>query len=193
MFGRPDDVPGGSARSTATPVRGTRSSTATSAAVDWPASAFWKPISEAYPDAVILLSSRSSADAWYTSATDTIFEIMRRGPARRRRWDRMVTGMLGQFSPDLTTRAAESGVRAHNADVRATAAPERLVDWHPGDGWEPICTALDVPVPDAAFPHVNTPTSPVGMVVQGPPAVVIRARCGAGGPSLGWPGWVPST
>ena len=25
-----------------------------------------------------------------------------------------------------------------------------------GDGWEPLCTALGVPVPDEPFPHTNT-------------------------------------
>jgi Sulfotransferase domain len=32
----------------------------------------------------------------------------------------------------------------------------RLVEWRPGDGWEPICTALRVAVPDEPFPHVNS-------------------------------------
>ena len=65
----------------------------------------------------------------------------------------MVTGMLGQFTPDVNdAAAAKAAYERHNADVRANAAPERLVDWHPGDGWEPLCTALDVPVPDARLP-----------------------------------------
>ena len=127
------------------------------AAVDWPASGWWKPISEAYPDAIILLSTRSSADAWYQSATDTIFEIMRRGGQPDDAWNRMATGMLRQFTPDVNDAAAtKAAYERHNADVRAGAAPDRLVEWHPGDGWEPLCTALGVPVPDTEFPHVNT-------------------------------------
>jgi Sulfotransferase domain len=43
----------------------------------------------------------------------------------------------------------------HIADVRAAVPPERLVEWHPGDGWEPICAALDAPVPNEPFPHKN--------------------------------------
>ena len=42
------------------------------AAVDWPASAFWPELAEAFPDALILLSTRP-AEAWYKSAHDTIF------------------------------------------------------------------------------------------------------------------------
>jgi hypothetical protein len=31
----------------------------------------------------------------------------------------------------------------------------RRSDRSPGDGWEPICELLDLPVPDAPFPRVN--------------------------------------
>src|SRR5262245_4855487 len=34
------------------------------AAVDWPASAFWRELSEAFPDALVLLSTRDSAQTW---------------------------------------------------------------------------------------------------------------------------------
>jgi hypothetical protein len=44
----------------------------------------------------------------------------------------------------------------HNADVCSTITADRLLEWKPGDGWEPICGALGVPVPDEPFPHVNS-------------------------------------
>jgi hypothetical protein len=40
--------------------------------------------------------------------------------------------------------------------VRAAVPGDRLIDWQPRDGWEPIRSALDIPVPDIAFPHANT-------------------------------------
>jgi hypothetical protein len=157
VFGHPDDVPRWQRAVDGDPGPWEDIFREYSAAVDWPASAWWKAISEAYPDSIILLSTRSSADAWYTSATATIFEIMRRGGHADDAWNRMVTGMLHQFTPDVNdVTAAKAAYERHNADVRATAAPERLVEWQPGDGWEPLCAALDVPVPDAPFPHVNT-------------------------------------
>lgn len=42
------------------------------AVVDWPAGSFWKEISAAYPDAIILLSTRD-AESWWESASSTIF------------------------------------------------------------------------------------------------------------------------
>jgi hypothetical protein len=44
----------------------------------------------------------------------------------------------------------------HNNAVRAEVPAERLIEWQPGDGWEPICTALGLPVPANPFPHLNT-------------------------------------
>lgn len=44
----------------------------------------------------------------------------------------------------------------YNAAVRAAVPEDRLVDWRPGDGWAPLCAALDLPVPDVPFPHANS-------------------------------------
>jgi hypothetical protein len=70
----------------------------------------------------------------------------------------MPKAMLSKtFTPNWTDEnEAKRAYEAHNANVRASVPEDRLVEWQPGDGWEPICSALDVPVPDAPFPHVNT-------------------------------------
>ena len=41
----------------------------------------------------------------------------------------------------------------YNEEV--TQSTDRLLVWSPADGWEPLCEFLEVPVPDAPFPHVN--------------------------------------
>jgi hypothetical protein len=43
------------------------------AAVDWPASMFWCELSEANPEALVLLSVRDTAETWWHSA-DEIME-----------------------------------------------------------------------------------------------------------------------
>ena len=135
------------------------------AAVDWPVVAFWSELADAFPDAVVLLSTRSSADAWWKSANETIFAVTRRGieadtNSEMRAHLHMIEGLFERFTPawnaDDGGDAARSAYDEHNAHVRAAVPPSRLVDWQPGDGWEPICRALELPVPDEPFPHVNT-------------------------------------
>jgi hypothetical protein len=73
--------------------------------------------------------------------------------------------MSKHFTTDVLDKdAAITAYERHNADVLATAEPERLVCWQPGDGWEPICAALGVDVPDEPFPHVNTTEEFRGML-----------------------------
>ena len=132
-----------------------------SAAVDWPAAAYWRELAEWNPDAIILLSTRSSTDAWWKSANDTIFEISRREappvPALQAQQKMAVDMLTKTFTPNWSNEAdAKKAYELHNETVRATAPRDRLVEWQPGDGWEPICRALSLPVPDEPFPHVNS-------------------------------------
>ena len=130
------------------------------AAVDWPASAYWRELSAAYPDALVLLSTRKDAASWYRSASDTIFEhLAGDAPPGMEAWGAMVQAMFARHFGEMSLDDAEAVMAAyerHNAEVRAEVPAERLLDWQPGDGWEPICAALDLPVPDEPFPHVNT-------------------------------------
>ena len=131
------------------------------AVVDWPACAFWREISAHYPDAPVLLSTRSSSESWWKSASATIFEAQVRaiddtselGPHLR-----MTDAMLTQrfTSGWREERTARDAYDAHNAAVRDAIPADRLVEWSPGDGWEPLCVALGVPVPGGEFPHVNS-------------------------------------
>lgn len=129
------------------------------ATVDWPGAAFWRPLSEAYPDALVLLSLRSSASDWFRSANGTINDLLLRKPKpKMKQWHRMVSDVLRTtFTPIPFRQAdAEAAYERHNAEVRATIPPERLLEWQVTDGWEPICERLGVPVPDIPFPRMNT-------------------------------------
>lgn len=44
----------------------------------------------------------------------------------------------------------------HNAEVRQVVPPEKLLEFDVKEGWEPLCTFLNVPVPATSFPHTNT-------------------------------------
>ncbi len=130
------------------------------AAVDWPASAFWPELTAAYPDALVVLSVRPTAD-WWRSAERTIFDLIEQPPGSdlvAAEQAAMANALIAaRFTPDYRDRrAACEAYEAHNRRVRETVPAERLLEWSPGDGWEPLCAALDLPVPDEEFPHVNT-------------------------------------
>jgi Sulfotransferase domain len=128
------------------------------ATVDWPAAAFWRELSAAFPDALVLLSVRS-AESWYRSARDTIFNPLEVEKVRGEDpWLDMVqalfrTRFCDRFDDPAAMMAAFD---AHNAEVRRTIPAGRLVEWSPPDGWGPLCTALGVAVPNEPFPVTNT-------------------------------------
>ncbi|MCU1463857.1 MAG: hypothetical protein JWO37_3932 [Acidimicrobiales bacterium] len=158
VFGHPEHVPLWQQAADGEPVVWDQIFGEFAASVDWPASAFWEQQAAAYPDAIILLSARDPA-GWWTSVSDTIFQAVDRPtPPEMEAWHRMVMTLFDRtFTTDWRDeRAAIEAYERHNEHVRATAPPHRLVEWAPGDGWEPLCQALGLPVPEEAFPHVNS-------------------------------------
>jgi hypothetical protein len=161
VFGRPDDIPVWHAAAEGTMPDWEMFLSEYRATVDWPAAAFWRELRETSPDAVVLLSTRADADAWWKSARDTIFEVSARpvvdDPVFGAQ-QRMIHAVLeNRFTPEWQDAgAAKAAYEAHNDAVRAAVPADRLIDWRPADGWEPICAALDLPVPEEPFPHVNT-------------------------------------
>jgi sulfotransferase family protein len=62
-----------------------------------------------------------------------------------------------RFTPNVTDRAAAiAAYERNNAEVRAKIPKHRLLEYKPGDGWEPLCKALGVPVPNEPYPKTNT-------------------------------------
>ena len=132
------------------------------AAVDWPACYFWRELVDRYPAAPVLLSLRDPA-GWYKSVRSTIYRAMTEFeppdvPAIRKQLAMTRKIVLEQtFGGRFEEEAhAISVFERHNEAVKAAIPAERLLVYEPGDGWEPLCKLLDVPVPDEPFPHVNS-------------------------------------
>ena len=131
------------------------------AIVDWPGAGVWRELADAYPEALVLLSTRKDAATWLKSVRAT---ILGSEPENKMEDDPslpgfvpMVREMFERFEPNWRDDdAVMAAYDRHNEAVRREVPAERLVEWQPGDGWEPLCTALGVPVPDEPFPHVNT-------------------------------------
>ncbi len=159
VFKRPADIPVWRAAAKGEPVDWHKLLEGYASVVDWPAAAYWAEIAEAFPKAIILLSTRDT-DGWWKSATRTIFEGFRRGamPNTPPGWREMITeGFTATFTPDfLDETAAKAAFERHTAEVRKRAPTNRLLEWRVQEGWEPLCKALGVPVPDEPFPVTNT-------------------------------------
>jgi hypothetical protein len=113
----------------------------------------------ANPDAVVVLSTRSTSEAWWDSASQTIFAIAGADlPPEMADWFEMWRAVASaRFTPDWADKdAAIAAYERHNAEVRASVPAAQLVDWQAADGWKPLCDVLDVAVPREPFPHLNT-------------------------------------
>jgi len=123
------------------------------AQVDFPGAAFWPELSEAFPDALVVLSTRPAA-AWYRSAASTIFQLgddhasSPFGDIWRERF-----GFSDPFDDREATIAA---YERHNSTVRSAVPAARLLEWTAADGFGPLCDRLGLPVPDEPFPWTNT-------------------------------------
>lgn len=132
--------------------------------VDFPASAVWEQLLEAYPEAKVVHTVRDP-QRWYDSTAETIA----RSPTLVPRWFRSMIPPLDRFLrvselliwQQLFEGRFDDRGRAlwiyedWTAHVRASVPTEQLLVFDVADGWGPLCTFLDVPVPDRPFPRVN--------------------------------------
>jgi hypothetical protein len=155
-----------------------------SSTVDWPGGYFYGELMRAYPEAKVLLSVRRP-EAWERSFRETIWDmghgesLLRLLSSARAQVDgqwrdylalveRMFWGPEGTFARGHATPAELiAEMERHNAEVRASVPAERLLVWEVGEGWEPLCEFLEVPVPAQPLPHVNDRETFMGRVADG--------------------------
>jgi len=119
---------------------------------------FWRELSKAYPDALVLLSVRDSAETWWHSADKTFLPFARMALAPDWNEGRGLIALLERFAgtkhwndPAMLMTVYER----HNDEVRKSVPQHWLLEWRVSEGWEPICHALGVPVPNLPFPWMN--------------------------------------
>jgi hypothetical protein len=116
--------------------------------LDSPSCKFYLELAEKYPAAKLILTLRDST-SWFESYKATIL------PMKSHPDGRQLLSFL--FGGSFEERGAIiDAFERHNAEVQTLIPPERLLVYEVSQGWHPLCTFLEVPIPCAPFPRVNT-------------------------------------
>ncbi len=124
------------------------------ACIDWPSAFYWRSLVADYPDAKVLLTMRS-AESWWNSFEATILKQIQSDDEPNGFGKLLVAEQVFEGRPD----DREHAIAIYNRNVEeviATVDPERLLIHNLGDGWEPPCRWLDLPVPEIDYPSGNT-------------------------------------
>ncbi|WP_297540276.1 sulfotransferase family protein [Roseovarius sp.] len=128
------------------------------AGVDWPVAAFWRELADVYPEAKIILTTRS-AESWYASFSKTIRNVLdnpEEMPEAVRPGFRMARrSVLLSLGEDWSKDTLIARFLAHEAAVKASVPPERLLVFSSQDGWDPLCSFLGAAVPAEPYPRTN--------------------------------------
>lgn len=112
----------------------------------WPI--FYKELYQDFPDAKFILTCRNP-EKWINSQV----RHFGRQETPMRKW------IYGKGCPEGNESIYLQRYQKHNRDVKAYFRKKRkpllVLDLEKGDGWNKLCPFLNLPVPDASFPHAN--------------------------------------
>jgi hypothetical protein len=129
------------------------------ATVDWPGAWEWRTFADIWPDAKVLLTVRDS-ESWYESVLGSIHAWTAQGedvgpPAVAELLERVWKHHFGGWDKVLDRDWAIARYESHVTAVRGECPPDRLVEWRVADGWEPLCSQLELTVPAEPVPYLN--------------------------------------
>jgi len=137
------------------------------ACLDEPVNMYWKQLSRAFPEALVILSVRD-VESWCASVRDVACqydEELKRPDLISEERRKFLDFVDAIFPQTLEEAAPDDRIffEAHNRQVMDHAEKDesfrkRFLVWQVEDGWEPICSALDLAVPRIPFPHKNKRT-----------------------------------
>lgn len=133
-------------------------------AVDWPSAHFWRETMRHFPKAKVLLTHRSG-DSWYDSFSKTILESIGPDSTPATFGHAVIRNVIFEGRPEDRAHAIALYER-HNALVRAAVPADRLICHEVGQGWEPLCAGLGVPIPDIPYPRTNATAEFRDLVLQ---------------------------
>ena len=136
------------------------------ALADFPATIFATELMEHYPEAKVVLVSRDE-QGWYDSMCRTVWGSWK-DPERVKTRSDMQNAMapmrdryhLYCWDNDFPKNGLKY-FQDYKKEVRQKA-PQGVLEYSVGDGWEPLCKMLGVEVPDTPFPN-NDEARPAGV------------------------------
>jgi hypothetical protein len=129
------------------------------ASVDMPTCVHYRELMQAYPEALVVLTTRDP-EAWFDSwqALWSAFAEAR-DPGKVVRYHKFIPlmdALLNRyFGGKIERDSSIAFFNAHLDAVRRNVPANKLLEFEVTDGWEPLCRFLGVDVPDAPFPHLN--------------------------------------
>ena len=128
-------------------------------AVDWPTAAFYRELIKEYPSSKFVLTRRSP-ESWVASFGSTIYKLLagkNEASPELRDWLQMAESVIAAtgFPSGLDSDGLAKAFVAHNDAVIATIPAHQLLIFEVKEGWGPLCTFLDISVPDEPFPRSN--------------------------------------
>ncbi len=129
--------------------------------MDWPSAFFWRELTQAYPQAKVILSTRDP-EAWYASFSRTALELAGAkddiADPHMRATLAMGEYLVGSRVFDGRADDPEHALtifKAHEAAVRDAIPANRLLVFDVRQGWSPLCDFLGLAVPEEPFPRIN--------------------------------------
>ncbi|KAF2120106.1 P-loop containing nucleoside triphosphate hydrolase protein [Lophiotrema nucula] len=141
---------------------------------DIPCLHFVDELLEQYPDAKVILTTRD-VDSWQKSMEQSFYKILdirilpfmvAIDPIFWRPYYFLLKSSLDKWTDGdhSNKEALRRTFVEHYAHVRSKVPKSKLLEFHPREGWTPLCTFLGKEVPkDKLFPRVNDAASTVNL------------------------------
>jgi hypothetical protein len=154
------------------------------ATVDFPCYPWYKQHMKQYPDAKVILSTRPF-EQWYTSFYSTIWKAQNPPESERIAMGQriasnprlqlvmQVMGLAKQTINEehfqgkfLDKEFMEDVFNKHNEEVKNYVPANKLLVYDVCEGWEPLCSFLNINVPTELLPHTNKKEDFAEMVAE---------------------------
>ncbi|MCG8668562.1 MAG: hypothetical protein MI867_04045 [Pseudomonadales bacterium] len=123
-------------------------------AVDWPTAYYWRELAEYFPEAKFILTMRKNSEQWFESFSKTILPMLKKFDDTNSLGVTLIRQRV--FGGNLEDKSHMISVyEKHLEDVQENIPSNRLLCYTTGSGWGPLCSFLEMSVPEQPYPSTN--------------------------------------